>query len=220
MTTPPAVITTAEFRAMGNASPKPAKRERLPGRGLKRTGFKAKRRASELPVAVLRRLAEQGAIDPAEHGLNRPRRRPVRRLKDSEGTLTHLVDQRGRQWAWPQPEHMTEAAFDDTLLDWGFKLGGMLKAWHCRVPQESLEGWVDWVYLFRGRGVFSENKVRDRHGDAPPPSKFQNAFISCLLLAGFDARQWTYPDDVWEAWETLTRRPAEECPYWAETEPK
>lgn len=209
-----------QLREMGDALPKPPKRGRKPPRGIKRTGFKSKPRIDQLPVSLLRRLSEQGKIDGAEYGLDRPRRTPVRRLKDATGVITHLIDRRGRKWAWPRPVHMTEAAFDDTLLDWGFKLGGMTKAWHCRNPQESLEGWPDWVYLFRGRGVLSENKVRLANGEHPPLRKAQKGFLAALILAGFDARQWSFPDDVWEAWETLTGLPVEDCPYWKETEPR
>lgn len=212
--------TTAEYRerAMDNALPKPPRRGRKPRTEMRRTGFKRKVSLDELSVAVLRRLADAGEIDGEPLGLNLPRRKPVRRARDAEGVITHLIDTRGRRWAWPK-HHLTEAEFDATLLDWGYKRGGMLKAWHCANPQQGITGWLDWVYLFRGRGPMSENKARDLKGDCPPPSKRQKAFIACLRLAGYDARQWTFPDDVWEAWETLTERPVEECPYWAETEP-
>lgn len=217
MSDSPIPITTAEYRAQGTAQPKPAKRGRKPHTEMRRTGFKPKLRVEDLSVAVQRRLAEQGQIDGAQYGLNLPRRKPVRKVKDQAGMITHLIDTRGRRWPWPLPEHMSEADFDATLLDWGYKRGGMLKAWHCRNPQQSLDGWPDWIYLFRGRGVIVENKARDRQGECKGPSKAQKGFISCLLLAGYDVRQWTWPDDCWEAWETLTGQPAEDCPYWAST---
>ena len=69
---------TAAFRQMGKAVAKPRKADRAPRKGLKRTGFKQKTRRGEISVATMRRAVEQGLIDPAEYGLNRPRRKPMR----------------------------------------------------------------------------------------------------------------------------------------------
>lgn len=182
------------------------------------TGFKRKERRSELPLSLLKRLAEQGRIDPAEFGLTLPRRKAMKRVASEIDGVFYLTDRHSRLWPWPT-HHMSEADFDETLLDWGYKLGGMLKAWHCRSPQESITGWPDWVYLFRGYHVISENKARDKKGDPPPVAKVQKSFLTVMALAGLTVRQFTHPDDTFDAWVMLTKRPVEDCPYFNETRP-
>lgn len=185
---------------------------------LKRTPFKQKAKGrDELPKELLKRLAEQHLINPVEYGLTRPRRKPMQRVPgDTPGTFL-LKDRYGRLWPWSQVQHLSEKDYDGTLLEWGYKRGKMLEAWHCYNPSESRKGWPDWVYLFEGFHVISENKVRDKQGNPPAIPTAQSTFLTVMALAGLNVRQWTHPDDTFDAWVTLTRLPVEECPYWSET---
>lgn len=148
----------------------------------------------------------------------KPFRGRVRKVAHETEGVFWLETIDGRRWLWPV-NCMTEAQWDGTLEDWAFKSGGhhVVKSWHCVTPQTSDPGFFDRVYLLKDRAVFAELKVRYQNGVANGTSTGQKQFIAAGLGAGLDIRVWTFPDDAFDAWETLTGQPKEKCPYWAET---
>ena len=121
----------------------------------------------------------------------------------------------GYRWLWPV-NCLTEREWDGTCMDWAFKIGRCVKAWHCTVAQRSEPGFFDRVFIFKDRAIFPELKVRYANGRANTTSREQDEFIYAGIAAGMDCRVWTFPDDAFEAWEALTGLPKEECPYWKE----
>jgi len=141
------------------------------------------------------------------------RRSPMRREPNVtvEGAFD-LVAVDGKRWRWPH-HWMSEHDFEETLVDWAFKLGGCLKSYHVESPQRGERGFWDRVWCFDGRGYLTEQKVRDRKGKANFPSPEQYEYNVAGIRAGFDCRFWLWPDDAEECWRELTQRPWEECPY-------
>jgi hypothetical protein len=113
---------------------------------------------------------------------------------------------------------MSEKDWDGTLLDWSVKVGlKWRKSFHVYDSSHSEKGWFDRVWLRDGQALFVELKVRAKATGAPNGlSPEQREFQSAGALAGLDVRHWLWPDDWEEAWETLTGKPIEECPYWPE----
>src|SRR3990167_9957984 len=87
----------------------------------------------------------------------------VRKVKTTIPGVFDLVLPSGRVWSnWPAMNLLTEKGWDDTCLDWAFKLGRCLKTWHCVTGDDSRSeaGWFDRIYFFKGRAVIVEHKVR------------------------------------------------------------
>ena len=148
------------------------------------------------------------------------RRSPMRRrpaLGWGEDTF-YLEDIHGRRWLWPN-HWMSEKDLEDTLVDWAFKLGNCIRTWHVYSPERSDAGFWDRVWLFPGRALFTEQKVRDRKGVANTLSVEQKGFLYDGIAAGLDCRTWCFPDDCEEAWVTLTGREWALCPYAKEVTP-
>lgn len=136
-----------------------------------------------------------------------------------QGGVFFLETADGARWKWPDMM-LTELEWDGTLLDWAFKVPGgtrWKKSWHCTVAQRSDAGFFDRVFLRPGHAFVAELKRRYADGTANSTSREQDEYIYAAIEAGWDVRVWTYPDDAWEAWETLTGLPRERCPYWSET---
>jgi hypothetical protein len=150
------------------------------------------------------------------------KRAPMKRRIDSAALNPGdflLETAEGRVWRWPS-SWMSEADWQGTVEDWAVKVGDRdTQLWHCRNTRESQKGWFD-LAIFqpnRKKGLLTELKVRDRKGVANTPSVDQWAFIYAGIACGYDVRVLTFPDDAFAAWEAVTGRPREDCPYWRET---
>jgi len=149
-------------------------------------------------------------------------RTPIRRRVDA-GALNPgeflMETGEGRVWRWPA-SWMSEKDWQDTVLDWAVKIGDRdTQHWHCTDSRKSQRGFFD-LSIFqpnRKKGLLTELKVRDRKGTANQPSIEQWAFIYAGVACGYDVRVLTFPDNAFEAWEAVTGRPREDCPYWLET---
>lgn len=149
--------------------------------------------------------------------LKRSPMRRVRKVKTEHVGVFDLVLPSGRVWPhWPAMNLMSEKEWDNTCLEWAFKLGGCLKTWHCETGDDSRSspGWFDRIYFFKGRAVVVEHKVRYANGKANDTSPWQKEYIAAAFAAGWDPRVWTWPDDHDDAWLTLTGLPLEKSPYY------
>lgn len=142
----------------------------------------------------------------------KPFRGRVRKVAHETEGVFWLETIDGRRWLWPV-DWMSEEDWETTLVDWAFKLGGCLKSWHCTTAQRSDPGFFDRVWMFTGRHLVTEQKVRNRNGVANTTSPDQKAYIAAGLASGLDVRVWTWPDDHDDAWTTLTGLPVEKSPY-------
>lgn len=135
------------------------------------------------------------------------RRTPIQRkpVLQAEPAIFTITTKHGDRYLWPV-KHITEAEFQENVIDYAFRGDQATKWWHATDPTRSARGWFDLVILqpTRGKALVTELKVRDRKGASKQPRKEQWEYIAAAAACGWDVRSWLYPDDEREAFEALT----------------
>lgn len=183
-----------------------------------RSSFRTKtweeRKATKLRRETLAR--EKLALQHKIAGLN-PEEKRWERLR---GWPTWLPKRAWRDLGW---DALREEDWDSFLDDAANKVGHCNASWHCNVTTGSLEGWFDRIWFYNRTFVPAELKARGISGRANKPSAAQWVFINAAIASGWPVKVWLLPDDLPEAWTTLTGKPWDECPYaqelnhWKET---